>query len=106
MSKRTHAEFAAREETSVLKILEHATDLLKAAEALKKELDTFRESPDIISVLQRHNKKILQSVQLLNQDEVSIKSSYRREFFFIDDSRSIRRMSLANLSLNLAKFKS
>ncbi|KAI1449436.1 ribonuclease III [Annulohypoxylon stygium] len=72
MSKRTHAEFAAREETSVLKILEHATDLLKAAEALKKELDTFRESPDIISVLQRHNKKILQSVQLLNQDETNV----------------------------------
>ncbi|KAI1104426.1 ribonuclease III [Jackrogersella minutella] len=76
MSKRLYTEFTSKDATSVSQILEHAEDLLRAAKALKKELDTFRDAPElndqIISVLQRHNKKILSSTQLLAQHETAI----------------------------------
>ncbi|KAI1210545.1 ribonuclease III [Annulohypoxylon truncatum] len=75
MSKRSYTDFASKDATSVSQILEHAEDLLRAAKALKKELDTFRDVPEvndqIISVLQRHNKKILPSAQSLTQDETN-----------------------------------
>ncbi|KAI1461041.1 ribonuclease III [Annulohypoxylon moriforme] len=75
MSKRSYTDFALKDATSVSQILEHAEDLLRAAKALKKELDTVRDAPEIndqiISVLQRHNKKILPAAQLLTEDETS-----------------------------------
>ncbi|KAI0884791.1 ribonuclease III [Annulohypoxylon maeteangense] len=72
MSKRSYTDFASHDVAPVSKILEHAEDLLRAVKALKKELDTFRDAPEvndqIASILQRHNKKILSSAQLLTQD--------------------------------------
>ncbi|KAI2473322.1 ribonuclease III [Annulohypoxylon bovei var. microspora] len=83
MSKRSYTDFASKDATSVSQILEHAEDLLRAAKALKKELDTFRGAPElndqIISILQRHNKKILPSAQLLTQDETSAINQHEPE---------------------------
>lgn len=74
MSKRSFTEFASKDAVSVSPILEHVEDLLKAAKALKKELQTFRDAPEpndqIITILKRHNEKILPAAKLLNQDEV------------------------------------
>ncbi|KAI2617368.1 ribonuclease III [Hypoxylon sp. NC1633] len=75
MSKRSYADFTSKDATSVSQILEHAEDLLRAAKALKQELETVRDAPEandqIILVLARHNKKILPTAQLLVQDETS-----------------------------------
>ncbi|KAI2620159.1 ribonuclease III [Hypomontagnella submonticulosa] len=75
MSKRSYAEFTSKDTTSISQILDHAEDLLKAVKALKKELETFRDTPElddqIISVLKSHNKKILPAAQLLTQDEIN-----------------------------------
>ncbi|KAI1411773.1 ribonuclease III [Hypoxylon sp. FL1857] len=80
MSKRPFLEFISKDATSVSQILDHAEGLLEAAKALKKELETFRDTPElndqIISVLKRHNKKILPAAELLTQDETSAIGQY------------------------------
>lgn len=75
MSKRSYTELISKDVASVSQILEHAEGLLRAAKALKEELKTFHNTPEpndqIISLLERHNKKISSAAQLLSQDEVS-----------------------------------
>ncbi|KAI1388397.1 ribonuclease III [Hypoxylon trugodes] len=75
MSKRSYAEFISKDATSISQILKHAEDLLRSAQALKDELDAYRDTPEpnnqIISVLKRHNEKILLTAQLLTQDEAN-----------------------------------
>ncbi|KAL7624434.1 hypothetical protein AAE478_005999 [Parahypoxylon ruwenzoriense] len=74
MSKRSYAEFNYKDATSISQALEHAEDLLRAAKALKKELEAFRDTAEpnqkIISILERHNKKIQPAAQLLTEDEI------------------------------------
>ncbi|KAI0378402.1 ribonuclease III [Hypomontagnella monticulosa] len=76
MSKRSYADFTSKDTALVSQILEHAEDLLKAAKALKKELETFRDTNEpndkVISVLKGHNKKILSATQVLTQDESGV----------------------------------
>ncbi|KAI1139743.1 ribonuclease III [Hypoxylon sp. FL0543] len=95
MSKRSFSEFASKGATSVSQILEHADDLLKAAEALKKDLETFRDAPElndqIISVLKRHNKEILPAAESLTRDEASAVVKYEsgsRKIQKLDGSKS------------------
>ncbi|KAI0843775.1 ribonuclease III [Hypoxylon sp. FL0890] len=91
MSKRSLSELTSRDVISVSHILEHAEDLLKAAEALKKELETLRDNPElndqIALVLKRHNKEILPAAELLAQDETSAVGQYE------STSRKIQKLS-------------
>ncbi|KAI0121466.1 ribonuclease III [Hypoxylon sp. NC0597] len=73
MSKRSFSEFTSKDAASISQILEHAEGLLQAAKALKKELEAFRETPElndeIASILKCHKKKILLAAEFLSDDE-------------------------------------
>lgn len=77
MSKRSFAEFSAQSPAS--QVLEHADELLRAAQALKHDLEAFRANPesegDVNSVLRCHNQRIQETARSLDQDQVS--SSFR-----------------------------
>ncbi len=74
MSKRTFTEFSTRDSGSISQILDHADALLRAAQALKHDLETLRADSgvekDVHSVLKRHNERIQSTAKLLSQDEV------------------------------------
>ncbi|CAJ2511172.1 Uu.00g067970.m01.CDS01 [Anthostomella pinea] len=73
MSKRSFADFSAGGPESLSQIIEHADALLKAANALKQDLEGLRgdREPDdkVLAVLSRHNKGILNGTQALVEDE-------------------------------------
>ncbi|OTB05334.1 hypothetical protein M426DRAFT_319882 [Hypoxylon sp. CI-4A] len=83
MSKRSFSEYTSKDAPSVPQILGHVDNLLRAAEALKKELQNLHDSPElsdqVISVLKRHNQKVLPAVQQLNQDESLIINQHEPE---------------------------
>ncbi|KAI1381434.1 ribonuclease III [Hypoxylon crocopeplum] len=106
MSKRSYTEFTSKDTTSVSIILEHAEDLLRAAKALKQELETYRDAPavndQVISVLERHSKKILLTVQLLTQDEASATRQHEpgcRKIQRLDGDHENTENALAALSI-------
>ncbi|KAI1780567.1 ribonuclease III [Hypoxylon cercidicola] len=106
MSKRSYSELISKDTASVSQILEHAEGLLKAAKALKTELETFHNTTEpndqIISLLERHNKKIASAAQLLTQDETNITDQHKSESNKtrkLDDSNTISGNVSAALSI-------
>ncbi|RYP53004.1 hypothetical protein DL769_010582 [Monosporascus sp. CRB-8-3] len=74
MSKRSFTELSVQDSESVSQILEHADELLRAAQALKYDLEAFRTNPgqgsNVLSVLKRHNQRIQATTRLLGQAEI------------------------------------
>ncbi|KAI0457184.1 ribonuclease III domain-containing protein [Xylaria acuta] len=78
MSKRSFQDFSTIASNSrYISVLEHADNLLKAAQSLKQDLEqlgSHRDSPShekILLSLKRHNAQILPAVQALSQDETA-----------------------------------
>lgn len=75
MSKRSFAEISSQNPNHVAAIIDHADELLKAAHALRNDLEALRRDQgpesDALAVLKRHNRQIQSSAQLLAHDEVS-----------------------------------
>jgi type VI protein secretion system component VasF len=77
MSKRSFEEFSTPAlDSRYLSVLDHANDLLNAAQSLKRDLERLGRScheashEKIFSTLKRHNAEILLAAQALSQDEV------------------------------------
>lgn len=77
MSKRSFEEFATTaSDIRYLTVLEHADNLLKAAQSLKQDLERLGKHcheashEKIITTLKRHNAEILPATQALSHDEV------------------------------------
>ncbi|KAI1427536.1 ribonuclease III domain-containing protein [Xylaria sp. FL1777] len=82
MSKRSYEEFSTIASNSrYLSVLDHADNLLKAAQSLKQDLERLRsygDSPSyekILSALKQHNAQIHPAAQLLLQDETTAVST-------------------------------
>ncbi|KAI1489800.1 ribonuclease III domain-containing protein [Biscogniauxia mediterranea] len=73
MSKRSFEEFSAGNTSSLSQALQHADELLRAAQALKQDLENLRgdaePSSKISTILQGHKEKILPATRALMQDE-------------------------------------
>ncbi|KAI0596093.1 ribonuclease III domain-containing protein [Biscogniauxia sp. FL1348] len=73
MSKRSFEEFSAGNTSSLSQALQHADELLRAAQTLKKDLENLRgdvePSSKIAAILQDHKEKILPATRALMQDE-------------------------------------
>lgn len=77
MSKRSFQEFSTITSNSrYTSVLEHADNLLKAAQSLKQDLERLGNHDDspshekILSVLKYHNAQVLPAAQALSQNEV------------------------------------
>ncbi|XXG97627.1 Autophagy protein 37 [Hypoxylon texense] len=94
MWKRPYTEFISQGVTSVSQILDHVEGLLRAAKALKEELQTFHNTPEpndqINLLLRRHNKNISSAAQLLSQDETNFSNQHKTE------SHKIRKLDSSN----------
>ncbi|KAI1506205.1 ribonuclease III domain-containing protein [Biscogniauxia marginata] len=75
MSKRSFGELSAGNKDSLSQVLEHADELLRAAQALKQDLENLRGDlqPDakIAAILSRHKEKIVPATQVLTQSDTS-----------------------------------
>lgn len=87
MSKRSFTEFSTGAQSDISQMLSHADELLRAAQALKNDLEAFHTNPepehDVYLILKRHSQSIKSSTQSLGlgQDEVVSVHCCRMEGF-------------------------